>query len=729
MVWGTRLQRETTRSCVWPAHAGHGAVRGAANHRWRNRLALLTALVLGLGVLPGAANAASSTQTVWVPLACSFGLNVDVGMAVTATLPASVQSGQAFSVTNESVALYWPPVWQNAMAYLYGNPSEIGGVLSDLEMGLSNASSTFVNATNATTVADEGGFSADAAVGTATQVNEVAAVQPPNFDAPSPLDALINGPSPIAGFPDYPEAPISGAWSFGPIAVDGSGHDGTVGGNPLTSAWGPAPGSGGGTTPASGTPDGATIGPFYASSSPGATITFTPGNPSQKMQFGRAQLTSVAKWDLFMAETTGSLAGQWSADIPYSCAIDTTGSAVPSPNPAWANAFTVPIVGGSLPAVTTQPRSTSVTAGQPTTFAAGATGTPTPTVQWQVSTNHGSSFSNVAGATSNRLVVPFTTVGESGYEYRAVFTNAQGVATSNAVTLIVTAPASSTQTVWVPLACSFGLNVDVGMAVTATLPASVQSGQAFSVTNESVALYWPPQWQNAMAYLYGNPSEIGGVLSDLEIGLSNASGSAFVNATNATTVADEGGFSADAAVGTATQVNEVAAVQPPNFDAPSPLDALINGPSPIAGFPDYPEAPISGAWSFGPIAVDGSGHDGTVGGNPLTSAWGPAPGSGGGTTPASGTPDGATIGPFYASSSPGATITFTPGNPSQKMQFGKAQLTPVAKWDLFLFETTGSLANQWSADIPYGCGIDTTATAVPSPNPAWAHAFTIPITS
>jgi phosphatidylinositol-3-phosphatase len=58
------------------------------------------------------------------------------------------------------------------------------------------------------------------------------------------------------------------------------------------------------------------------------------------------------------------------------------------------------------PAMTAQPSGQAVCpSATSVTFAATASGSPTPTVQWQVSTNGGASFSNVAGATSTQLVV------------------------------------------------------------------------------------------------------------------------------------------------------------------------------------------------------------------------------------------------------------------------------------------------------------------------------------
>src|SRR5205807_373622 len=73
------------------------------------------------------------------------------------------------------------------------------------------------------------------------------------------------------------------------------------------------------------------------------------------------------------------------------------------------------------PSVTTQPVDQAVTAGQTASFSAAASGTPTPTVQWQVSTNGGSSYSDISGATSTTLNVSTTDTSLNGRKYRAVF--------------------------------------------------------------------------------------------------------------------------------------------------------------------------------------------------------------------------------------------------------------------------------------------------------------------
>ena len=60
-------------------------------------------------------------------------------------------------------------------------------------------------------------------------------------------------------------------------------------------------------------------------------------------------------------------------------------------------------------------------------------------MQWEVSTNGGSTFTDISGATSTTY--SFTaTLSQSGDEYEAVFTNSLGTATTNAVTLTVDTP-------------------------------------------------------------------------------------------------------------------------------------------------------------------------------------------------------------------------------------------------------------------------------------------------
>ena len=91
------------------------------------------------------------------------------------------------------------------------------------------------------------------------------------------------------------------------------------------------------------------------------------------------------------------------------------------------------------------PANQSVSSGNIVTFNAGASGNPTPAVQWQISTDRGATFTNITGATSTTY--SFTAMNsENGNEYRAVFTNSRGSATTTPATLTIAAPVATTTT-------------------------------------------------------------------------------------------------------------------------------------------------------------------------------------------------------------------------------------------------------------------------------------------
>jgi hypothetical protein len=135
--------------------------------------------------------------------------------------------------------------------------------------------------------------------------------------------------------------------------------------------------------------------------------------------------------------------------------------------------------GAIAPAVTTQPTSQAVLATSPVSFTAVATGTPTPTVQWQYSTNGGSSYTMIAGATSNTY--SFTTTGsETGDLYEAVFTNVLGSATTNPATLTANHIATTTAVV------SSSSTVTAGQPVTFTATVTPTSGSGETGTVQFV---------------------------------------------------------------------------------------------------------------------------------------------------------------------------------------------------------------------------------------------------
>ena len=100
---------------------------------------------------------------------------------------------------------------------------------------------------------------------------------------------------------------------------------------------------------------------------------------------------------------------------------------------------------GQIPVVSTNPVNQIVSLGGTVSFTAAGTGSPAPTVQWQFSSNGGSSWTNITGGTANTY--SFT----PGYTddhtlYRAVYSNRIGVTPSTPANLIVKfAPVIATQ--------------------------------------------------------------------------------------------------------------------------------------------------------------------------------------------------------------------------------------------------------------------------------------------
>ena len=145
--------------------------------------------------------------------------------------------------------------------------------------------------------------------------------------------------------------------------------------------------------------------------------------------------------------TNGILGAQSTTSAPTTLAANSF-----RPETRFGYAITAPVV-------TTNPTNTTVTAGANASFTAAASGGPTPTVQWQVSTDGGLNFTNIGGA--NAATLSFTTaIGDNSKQYRAVFiNNPVGSATTTAATLTVLI----TQAAW--RQTYFGIMTNTGNAV------------------------------------------------------------------------------------------------------------------------------------------------------------------------------------------------------------------------------------------------------------------------
>lgn len=125
-----------------------------------------------------------------------------------------------------------------------------------------------------------------------------------------------------------------------------------------------------------------------------------------------------------LASATPSNAGTYTVVV-----TDDSGAVTSSP------AVLSVVVPGVAPALTSQPQSCTVLAGNTASFTNGATGTAPLGYQWYFNTN-----TAVSGATGTVLVLPAVATNQAGY-YTVVVTNLYGGATSTPALLTVTVPA------------------------------------------------------------------------------------------------------------------------------------------------------------------------------------------------------------------------------------------------------------------------------------------------
>lgn len=108
----------------------------------------------------------------------------------------------------------------------------------------------------------------------------------------------------------------------------------------------------------------------------------------------------------------------------------------------------------AAPVITAAPAGLTVGATHDATFSAAASGQPTPSLQWQVSTDGGGTFANINGAVGASYTAYGVSTAQDGWRYRVVASNSQGSATSAAAALTVLALPSftlqPTSTSWRP---------------------------------------------------------------------------------------------------------------------------------------------------------------------------------------------------------------------------------------------------------------------------------------
>ncbi|MES2374790.1 MAG: hypothetical protein V4557_19590, partial [Bacteroidota bacterium] len=200
--------------------------------------------------------------------------------------------------------------------------------------------------------------------------------------------------------------------------------------------------------------------PTAAISSPAAfcgsvsrTITATSNASSPSYQW---QISTDGGTNWSNVSNTGVYSGATTATLTINPAIGLGGNyyryTVTSGASCSSTSDAAILVEEVVPTINTQPANITVNPGNTAYFTASISGSPTADFQWQISTNNGSSFTDISdyttysGVNSATLVISSPILGQNTYQYRAVISNACNTLFSNAAILTVTTCVAPTPT-------------------------------------------------------------------------------------------------------------------------------------------------------------------------------------------------------------------------------------------------------------------------------------------
>lgn len=167
-----------------------------------------------------------------------------------------------------------------------------------------------------------------------------------------------------------------------------------------------------------------------------SSVTVTAGSSASFTVAAIGTPTPSYQWQKGGADIAGATSATYTiASVVLGDAGNYTAVATNSAGSATSNAATLTVnSAATAPAITTQPTSVAVTTGSAASFTVLASGSPTPTYQWQ------KNGVNIAGETGTTYSIASVVAGDAG-NYTAVATNSAGSATSNTATLTVSAAA------------------------------------------------------------------------------------------------------------------------------------------------------------------------------------------------------------------------------------------------------------------------------------------------
>ncbi|TPW77672.1 beta strand repeat-containing protein [Schumannella soli] len=251
------------------------------------------------------------------------------------------------------------------------------------------------------------------------------------------------------------------------------------------------------------------------------------------------------------------------------------------------------------PAVTSDPSSQSTTVGTSVAFSAAATGYPTPSIQWQKSTDGGITFADITDETSGTLSLT-ATADLDGAWFRAVFTNGTGSATTTAASLAVgTGPAITS-------AATATISGD-GATQTISITASGKPTPTLALTDGAVP---------GLVFATGTGTGTGAGTATLT-GVPTSAGEFTLK------------LSASNEHGTGTQTLVVTVQQKTAITSPSGADFAVGSPGSFTvttdgGYPTPASLELDGDVPEGLTFVDDGDGTGTLSGTPATGTGGVA---------------------------------------------------------------------------------------------------------
>ncbi len=202
-------------------------------------------------------------------------------------------------------------------------------------------------------------------------------------------------------------------------------------------------GGGGSDSPSGGSVGGVTTPvvttlPASQTVAPGASVTFTVVATGDGLayQWQRSTTGGVSWQDISGATTASHTVAAVDATMngdQYRVVAQNSAGVVVSTGAI----LTVTGATGTAPTFAQQPSSVSTETSLVAAFVVAVTGTPTPTVQWEVSTDGGQTYAAISGATGASQQTTPAALADNGKLFRAVATNAAGTSRSNAATLTV----------------------------------------------------------------------------------------------------------------------------------------------------------------------------------------------------------------------------------------------------------------------------------------------------